>query len=709
VGAGTERTFAWDNVEGHPFINEFAYNNFVGQWMPSDQYLKQASLDGSARGESWELKDGTSFTERIAPHTRTKSIKDWLMEGGFSADEPELDMSLVHFYDPVREPHYLTDSINDIPLEMGKAYNPTTDAYQWAFESFGNPFSFANGEQNFLAALASKDPNDINYGKAWRAVGETMHLISDMTIPAHVRNDAHIPHFGMWDSLEFFTKSADIAIYGTPGTSLPATSDFGDYHTAYNTQKDIRSLFKEVATWTNHNFLSRDTVPQYGSDLTPNGKKAYASPPVTIDPNFSGYYTTTFDGIDKFPLARASITGFIWKTPSLVVDQTVCNAQRSVLIPTAIKASAAVIDAFLPRFEVKIDKAEPDSKVQGNYVVSAHIKMIPTREWHNDLKIRNGAHIIVDAKDTVITTDNNLDNSDTLNTIRYSLPAGAGGKITVYYNFGGYKISSPEFKIATTVSIDPSTLNGEPNKDYTFTAKVDNPPSGAQYKWSVNGKQVQSSTDTSLKTKFPDAAGTVSYTIAVILLDGKGKEIDSAKAAVNIAKAETPADTPKPSGLQKYTELVVQATMKVKVYINVPPNKPDATTLLSDILTGEYNNTGNSNGYSIPITWSGASFSGSSHFSGDSDITETASGSVSSDGSTITVLNYSRKSVSKDGRVDEVQMQAKNIPISYNRNPGSLIVNWVQTASPLKGTLTYEPDYSSTTNGIKAYFQGSSK
>ena len=276
----------------------------------------------------------------------------------------------------------------------------------------------------------------------------------------------------------------------------------------------------------------------------------------------------------------------------------------------------------------------------------------------------------------------------------------------MYYNLGGYKISSPEFKIPTTVSINPSNLDGEPNKDYTFTARAENPPSGAKYRWSVNGKQVQNSADNSLKTKFPDAG---SYTIAVSLLDGSGKEIDSAKASANITKAETPADTPKPSGLQKYTELVVQATMKVKVYINVPPNKPDATTLLSDILTGEYNNTGNPNGYSIPITWSGASFSGSSHFSGGYDVTETASGAVSSDGSTIIVLNYSRKSVSKDGRIDEVQMQAKNIPISYNRNPGSLIVNWVQTASPLKGTLTYEPDYSSTTNGIKAYFQGSSK
>jgi hypothetical protein len=256
--------------------------------------------------------------------------------------------------------------------------------------------------------------------------------------------------------------------------------------------------------------------------------------------------------------------------------------------------------------------------------------------------------------------------------------------------------------IYSALSIDPPALAGEPNKDYTFTAKTDAPPSNTKYEWSVNGKQVQNSASDSLKTKFPDAG---SYTISVSLLDGSGKEIASAEANANITKAALPADTPKPSGPQKFTALVVQASMKVKIYIDVPPNKPDATTLLSDILTGSFGGTNNPNGWSLPITWSGTSFSGSSHFSGDRDVTETASGSVSGDGSTITVLNYSVKSVSKDGRTDNIRMQAKNIPVSYNRNPGNLIVNWVQTASPLKGTLSYEPDYSSTTNSIKAYFQ----
>ncbi len=203
----------------------------------------------------------------------------------------------------------------------------------------------------------------------------------------------------------------------------------------------------------------------------------------------------------------------------------------------------------------------------------------------------------------------------------------------MYYNFGGYKISSSEYKIPTTVSIDPPTLNGEPNKDYTFTAKVDNPPSGAQYQWSVNGKPVQNGADNSMKTKFPDAAGTVSYTIAVSLLDGKGKEIDSAKATANIAKAATPSTTDTPSGsgpllakLQNCTTM----SFDMDVSLIMTPSTLDKNTGKWVDSTLYYDD----NCYCIgKPTWNGSSFS--VHYK-DGDIT----GTVSSDGTKIERLTW---------------------------------------------------------------------
>lgn|GEM_PF-1021777 len=702
---------AWNNIGTHPGINEFAYNSFLSQWQPNDPNFKLASFAGTARGESWEPGDGTSWTNRNPPQIREKSVKDWLIEGGFSADEPELSQSLVHFYDPSGTPAYLTDYINDIPSEIGTWYNPNTDAYQWAFESADNPFSFANGEQYFQSAVASKEAGDINYGKAWRAVGETMHLISDMTVPAHVRNDAHIPYAKLWDPLEYFTNAGDVTTYGTYGTALPATSDFGDYHTAYNTGKDIRTLFKQVASWTNQNFFSGDTVPQYDSDKTPNGKKAYPSPVVTIDPNFTGYYTTTLDGNDKFPLARASIAGIIWKKPYLVVDQTVCNAQRSVLLPTAIKASAAVMDAFLPRFEVVIDKAEPDTKTPGNFIIAAHIKQIPTREWPHDLLIRNGANILADGKQSIITTNSNLDNHDTLNKISYSVTAKEGSSITLYYNFGGYKVSSAEFKIVAgkpAIKIDPSSMkDAEKGKPYTFQSRIDNSPAKFFYKWFLDGLEVPSKGDGNFTITFSDGD---SHTVKVALVDSNLKPLADAEANITMKSAAATSSTSPPSSsatsapLSTSTDNQLIKLQQTSTFLGDWSAMASSTELNID--------TGNSSGSvsiscnippavtgltvrKINITWNGTSFSGTTGpTAANPYVTDKLTGTVSEDGKILLTLEYSSRYYKKGGgdtgaHEENQHIQLKNVPIGANcafsdafANPQKYLTAWgFQTAT----------------------------
>jgi hypothetical protein len=637
------RVYAWSNVQAHSRINELAYDSFVGKWMTGDQYLKQATLDGgTSKGESWEPADGTSWTTRIEPKIRQKTIEDWLSEGGFSADEPELSMSLMHFYDPVNNPHYLTDYIETkLPDYLGKDSNPQISAYQWAFESYDNPFSFINGEQNFLSALRNKDSNDVNYGKAWRAVGETMHLISDMTVPAHVRNDAHIPFGGLWDPMEYFTNGGDIDTYGPNIMGGSATPALGDYHTAYTTGKDIRTLFKDVATWTNANFFSRDTVPLYQSNKTPNGFDQYPNPKVTIDPNFKGYYTTTVDGDSQFPLARQAITGIIFGSPYLVVDQKVCGAQRAVLIPTAIKASAAVMDAFLPRFQVVIDNIEPDSTGNGMYVVTAHIKHIATREWPQDITIGNGAHIKVDSIDTEVTVANNLDNKDNLNSIKYKVSAKEGSKITVFYDFGGYKINSTESQVASNLRINPASLNGEPGKNYIFNAVIDNIPSGVRFNWLIDGTSKLNTTDSSFATSF---ASEGNYTIKVSMLDSNGKEMKTAQAAVKIQKPASLSTTPANlaftlQDFQKMTHLGgsadAQVTFKESSYQGTTSERTSQQGFVFMFPSAHQGAQSN-----LKITWNGTSFSGISVDTVESDVTHIVSGMVSPDGQTLVTLSY---------------------------------------------------------------------
>lgn len=82
--------YAWNNVGVHPGVNELAYNAYVNQWMPYDQYLKQASLDGTvAKGEAWDPQDGTSWTSRIDPTIREKASG----AGSYPADIPPTSRS----------------------------------------------------------------------------------------------------------------------------------------------------------------------------------------------------------------------------------------------------------------------------------------------------------------------------------------------------------------------------------------------------------------------------------------------------------------------------------------------------------------------------------------------------------------------------------------------------------------------------------------
>jgi len=100
-----------------------------------------------------------------------------------------------------------------------------------------------------------------------------------------------------------------------------------------------------------------------------------------------------------------------------------------------------------------------------------------------------------------------------------------------------YKEKYIDFKYVTvvlgTLTIDPATLEGEPDKPYTFTAVCTSPPAKARYEWAIDGEPVQS-TESKVTGRFK-AAGT--YTITCKLYDDAvagGKPIGEASATATI-------------------------------------------------------------------------------------------------------------------------------------------------------------------------------
>ena len=494
----------FDDGKAHPAINDIAFEKFANEWMPNDPSLKNCSLDRGKvlPGPAWDLDMGISYLGQIEPQIRSKTIKDWLKSGGFSADEPEVPKAIRHFYTPVGEVPYITDfkeefgilnkfkatclgvtagatalsgpgggliatgvcavlygglkiyvnwegageDINDLLTKGSKGIS----ALDWTFDHPDNLYSFSRAKEYYKTALSLSDSSAesqlSNYSKAWRAVGETMHMISDMTVPAHVRNDGH----GVTsDPYERYATADRIMKFSDPVLFTPASSlDYG----RKTPGKDLKALMKDVATWTNENFFSKDTITKEGQTTTDNGMPAFPSPKADKFYTEKGntYYYRFIDG-QKIELAHRPWTWMLWKDAELELDARVLAAQRSILIPTAIQASSAVLDAFLPRFEVTIDNVEEDnSSGKDMKKVEGHIKHIPNPEWPAsiDLVIRNGAYIkVIDKEGKVTLNKIPCPEGGNLNNVEWKGQLKPGDEVTLEYNLGGYVIRSKPYKL----------------------------------------------------------------------------------------------------------------------------------------------------------------------------------------------------------------------------------------------------------------------
>lgn len=448
---------AYDNADAHLAINQYAIH-YLKKHMQDDPYLKNASFDGAnVSGIAWDPVDGGTFYD-IRSIKRSKTIERWIIDGGYSADEPEIPMALRHFYDPVRIPSFLTDIVND--MYGGDYYiNPKMDARTWAISNdTSNLYSFNKGRSYLKEALKSDKNSNENYGKAWRSVGETMHLMADMTVPAHVRNDAHPPNFNPdpyesdvhWNSVKNFNS-------GDPSKSL-------QYDCTYGSQT-VEKLMYDVAFWTGTNFVSAETIP--AGTVSKNGQDSYPNPKISGSPDAEGYYYHYVDG-QKVPLVRNTTFSKlgISKEEKYYLDVWVLFNQKKLLIPTAIRASEATLDAFLPRFYVTIGDISPDN-INGYMMITGRIDHVLTNEWNEKLIVNNGAHVMVNGRDEEVLSSSYMPD---MNMFVESFKASPGDTVQIYYDLGGYKVYSNKYVIPQKPS------NNGNNGNATIIATVTTSP-----------------------------------------------------------------------------------------------------------------------------------------------------------------------------------------------------------------------------------------
>lgn len=182
--------------------------------------------------------------------------KSWLIQGSIDEDTPA--RCLNHFYDPI---------YNKAWTFSGMEYlYPALTAKEWS----QNPFAQAIYDPLYAAALGPimKSPVFSNSNFTWQkaiysylkgnkkdaflALGHVLHLIEDMTVPAHTRQDAHPPVL-------------DSDVYEDMPSSLPLRV-YQDLLNSLNNQKPIikntlNEYFDDTANYSNNYFLSSDTIP----------------------------------------------------------------------------------------------------------------------------------------------------------------------------------------------------------------------------------------------------------------------------------------------------------------------------------------------------------------------------------------------------------------------------------------------------------------
>lgn len=284
--------------------------------------------------------------------------KESVIQG--SIDEDAFGRWMRHFYDPI-----YNKGVNyfGITWQTSKDWaNDTIAQATYKIQDFPNRALYGSVKEYFSGDTDYSWDRAV-YEYAWgdkkralRALGHTLHLIEDATVPDHTRDDPH-PAYGkrlqdispnispaVFELLEHFDDTND-----SPYESWTAQFDRSSIGVIGALQKqnakpiylhNLGEYFDAVANYSNNNFFSRDTI----------FSQRYSSPIVL---KFFG--EIGFARGDEFPLVR-KIVPPIWQGGEIeytLIDQEklILSSYWSRLSQQAVRNGAGMIKLFFDEAE----------------------------------------------------------------------------------------------------------------------------------------------------------------------------------------------------------------------------------------------------------------------------------------------------------------------------------------------------------------------
>lgn len=263
------------------------------------------------------------YNDQASNKLTDEQIK-WLVEGAI--DEDAIPRYLNHYYDPKNQ-----TGLNSDDVVSGKVVHFTgISAKEWA-NNQSNVIGLS-GDYSINATLNNYRQGNLE--RAYQGIGHILHLIQDMAVPAHTRNDSHAGG----DPFENWAQ-----INGKINLSRESLIKVDDPDNA----------FHDLATYSNDNFFSKDTIKNVASKII---KKVTLQ--INNEPHTYVYCKDNYG--NEFICLREIATPAV--TYYLIDEFKIHLNYWNLLYPKAVGYSAGVIDYFVKEFE-KID-AEKTTQAQ---------------------------------------------------------------------------------------------------------------------------------------------------------------------------------------------------------------------------------------------------------------------------------------------------------------------------------------------------------
>jgi len=349
------------------------------------------------------------YNQQFSNYDLNETEKQLLMQG--SIDEDDGIRCLNHFYDPVLNETWQFGGVEHLfPALTAKewAQNPFAQAiYDPVYSVFTGPITKSPvfSKTNFTWQQAIYKYVKGNRVEALNALGHVLHLIQDMSVPEHTRQNAHI----------FFIESIN-----SPYETYSAKSDEDFYK---QTRKSIGGLkpvrkatldeyFNEIALYSNNYFYSPDTISGSRYKLP---QPIFSEAPELINGKLIFYVLGEDENSDVFHLALVLKNNIGWRLSSgptiySLEDDNVLKDYWQRLSKKAVLSGAGVIDLFFQEVEKARSKSDFISKNEKNVLTAM---MGGLSGFINDIFQKDSDFIVIDniSDGSVVTTTKYLNNT----------------------------------------------------------------------------------------------------------------------------------------------------------------------------------------------------------------------------------------------------------------------------------------------------------